>query len=97
MLLAVTGGELQWDRDSNDFTEGSTAISTPLRGRHRAEPLWVDLRRASTEEQLDVRNTRFRASMADLAAPIHGLERDELDAEDLREYRRARRVRQLRS
>jgi hypothetical protein len=93
VLLALTNGELRWDRTSGDFATTSTALPPQLQGRYGAEPLWVDLRWASTEAHLDVRNTRFRSAMADLAAPIYGLARDDLDAEDLHEYRRARRVR----
>ena len=32
-------------------------------------------------------NSRFRSAVADLAAPIHGIPKDELEGEDIRQHR----------
>ena len=44
------------------------------------------------QPDLDLRNTRFRDAIADLAAPIHGVAKDDLEGEDVRQHRRTRRV-----
>jgi len=93
ILLVLTDGELVWNRAGRDF-DRARSISLPpaLFGRFVDEPRHLDLRWARGEEQLDVRHTRFRSAIAELAAPIHGLARDELDAEDVRQHRRAIRL-----
>jgi hypothetical protein len=93
LLLALTEGELVWDDDANDWADSSTAVPAGLRGRLSAEPLWVDLRWARDVNDLTLRDTRFRAAVATLAAPVHGMSRDELEGEDVRAYRRFVRIR----
>jgi hypothetical protein len=58
-----------------DFTTESSAVPEALRGALADEPRHLDLRWARTETDLDLRNTRFRSSVADLAAPMHGVPR----------------------
>jgi WD40 repeat protein len=94
LFVVLTGGDCRWDDAAHDFDRAeSTAIPPPLFGRFRDEPLYVDLRWARHEAHVDLRDPRFRDAVADLAAPIHGVDRDEIDAADLREFRRARRFR----
>jgi len=94
LLIALTDGDCRWDGPKNDFDWARTnAVPGALRGRFAEEPLWVDLRWARTSTQLDLRNPEFRTAIAGLAAPIHGIPRDDLDAIDLHEHRKARRVR----
>ena len=94
ILLVLTDGELVWDDDVQDFsTERSSAIPAVLRGRFAAEPRHLDLRwRRGDEVQLDLRHPRFREAVTDLAAPIHGVPKDELENEDVRRQRRALRL-----
>src|SRR4029077_15210579 len=61
-----------------------------LRGAFRDEPRHLDVRWARSETDLDLRNSRFRSAVADLAAPMHGVAKDELEGEDIRQYRRER-------
>lgn len=93
LLLALTEGELAWDSEANDWTVESTAVPAGLRGRLTAEPLWVDFRWAKGETDLSLRDTRFRAAVATLAAPVHGMSLDELEGEDVRAHRKFVRIR----
>lgn len=94
LLLVLTGGELEWDDELGDFSASSTAVPPSLRGRYRAEPLFEDLRWARDTPDVSVRNPRFRSAVARLAAPIHGIPPDDLEGEDVRLRRRARRLAQ---
>jgi WD40 repeat protein len=92
ILPVVTDGTWEWDRDAGDFTASSTAVPPALRGALRDEPRHLDVRWARAETDLDLRNSRFRGAVADLAAPMHGVAKDELEGEDIRQHRRARRL-----
>jgi WD40 repeat protein len=92
MLPVVTDGVWEWDPVTDDFTAGSTAVPGALRGALIAEPRHLDLRWARDETDLDLRNSRFRDAVADLAAPMHGVDKDELEGEDVRQHRRTRRL-----
>jgi WD40 repeat protein len=91
LLTLLTGGELRWDEATEDFDWGRTSSVPPiLKGQFRAEPLWLDLRWASTAEDLSLRNPRFRDEIAGLAATLHGRPKDEIVGEDVRQHRRTR-------
>jgi WD40 repeat protein len=92
ILPVVTDGTWDWNRTLGDFTAGSSAVPEALRGALADEPRHLDLRWARTETDLDLRNTRFRSAVADLAAPMHGVAKDELEGEDIRQHRRTRRL-----
>ncbi len=92
MLPVLTDGTWEWDPAAGDFTAGSSAVPDALRGALRDEPRHLDVRWARSETDLDLRNSRFRSAVADLAAPMHGVAKDELEGEDIRQHRRARRL-----
>jgi len=92
ILPVVTDGEWRWDPDALDFTADSTAVPAALRGVFTEEPLYLDLRWARKDVHLSLRHTRFRDAIAQLAAPMHGVSKDELEGEDVRYHRRARRL-----
>ena len=92
LLPVVTDGTWEWDPGVDDFAAESSAVPEALRGALSAEPRHLDLRWARTETDLDLRNTRFRSAVADLAAPMHGVAKDELEGEDIRQHRRTRRL-----
>ncbi len=92
ILPVVTDGTWDWDGTLGDFSAGSSAVPEALRGALADEPRHLDLRWARTETDLDLRNTRFRSAVADLAAPMHGVAKDELEGEDIRQHRRTRRL-----
>ncbi|HET9517318.1 MAG TPA: TIR domain-containing protein, partial [Actinoplanes sp.] len=93
ILPVLTDGEWQWDPERGDFTEDSTAVPAALRGAFAEEPLYLDLRWARNDRQVSLRYSRFRDAIAQLAAPMHGLSKDELEGEDVRQHRRAQRLR----
>jgi WD40 repeat protein len=93
ILLVLTDGELVWDQTQSTFDPtGSTALPPTLLGTFAVEPRHLDLRWARGEEQLDLRHARFRPAVAELAAPIRNMARDELEAEDVRQHRRTVRL-----
>ncbi|MEV6306104.1 TIR domain-containing protein [Actinoplanes sp. NPDC051861] len=95
ILPVVTDGEWRWDAERGDLSADSTAAPDALRGVFSEEPLFLDLRWARDGRQLNLRDTRFRDAIAELAAPMHGVSKDELESEDLRQHRRARRLRRV--
>ena len=92
LLPVVTDGTWEWDPNLGDFVPESSAVPEALRGALAAEPRHLDLRWARTQTDLDLRNSGFRSAVADLAAPMHGVAKDELEGEDIRQHRRARRL-----
>ncbi len=93
-LIALTAGEIHWDHRRGDFDWArTTALPEQLRGWFAAEPLWVDLTWARSVTHLSPGNARFRDTVGTLAAAIHGIPKDDLDGEDLRQHRLATRLR----
>ncbi|MFI1990537.1 TIR domain-containing protein [Actinoplanes sp. NPDC020271] len=92
ILPVVTEGEWQWDAGTGDFTADSTAVPPALRGVFAEEPLFLDLRWARDDLHLSLQHVRFRDAIAQLAAPMHGMSKDDLEGEDVRQHRRARRL-----
>src|SRR5215467_11695034 len=88
ILLVVTDGTWKWDGTHLD----GTAVLPALRELFTDEPRHVDLRWAHEAEDVDLRNSRFRDAVAQLAAPMHGVPKDVLESEDVRLHRRARRT-----
>lgn len=95
LRLVLTGGDIVWDEAAGDFDAGrSTAIGVSLRGAFSEEPLWLDMRWARSEQDLDLRrNPRFKDDLATLAAPMHGISKEELVGADLDQFRRSTRLR----
>jgi WD40 repeat protein len=91
VLIALTDGELGWDDGRRDF-DSEAPVPPGLRDWFPSEPLWVDLRWARAERDVSMRNPRFRDAVGELAAPLHGLPKDELIGEDIRQHRRAVRL-----
>jgi len=93
ILPVLTDGELVWDAQAGRYDPvASTALPPALAAAIRTEPRHLDLRWARTDEQLGLRNASFRAAIADLAAPMHGVSREDLEGEDVRQHRRAMRL-----
>lgn len=88
LLIAVTDGELAWDNALGDFRSRDAMPLPPvLTGRFPVEPKWVDLRpyRAGA----GARDSRFIELGADFAAAIHGMPKEDLLSQEVRQQRRA--------
>ena len=89
ILPALTAGEWAWDSAKPVGLVGD-AVPERLAATITEEPRHLDLRWAHDETDLDLRNSGFRSAIADLAAPMHGIAKDDLEGEDIRQHRRAR-------
>ncbi len=93
ILPVLTDGDLVWDSAAGGYDLArSTALPPVLATAFVAEPRHLELRWAHTETQLDLRHAGFRAAIAGLGAPIHGVSLDELEGEDVRQHRRTMRI-----
>ncbi len=92
ILPVLTEGHWEWDAAAGDFTANSDAVPPALRGVFTDEPRHLDLRWARQEKQVDLHNSRFRNAVAELAAPLHGRSKDEIEGEDVRQHRRTVRI-----
>lgn len=91
MLIALTAGRLVWNEPARTFEMGDGFPLPPaLSGRFEAEPKWVDLT-AYREggSRASKRNPDFLTRAADLAAAIHGVPKEDLLSDELRQQRRA--------
>ena len=97
ILIVLTEGTIAWG-DGNegkdcDFDWSRTsALPQALKGVFKAEPLWVDLSFARSDEQLSTADPRFQQAVARLAAPLHGKSLDQIAGEEVRQHRRTRRI-----
>jgi WD40 repeat protein len=90
LLIGLTSGEIEWDRDTHDFNWSRTnAIPNNLSKRFMEEPLYIDFRTSKQNGKLTLGDKLFQNVIADLAAPIHGKKKSELVGEDRRNRRRA--------
>ena len=93
VLILVTNGEIKWDPTLNCFDSShTTALPMNLCARISQEPLWVDFRWARTQENLSLRDSRFRDVILDIASVLLKKPKESLDGEDVRIYRRNRRA-----
>ena len=91
IFIVVTAGEAVWDAAAGDFDyERSTALPDALRGLYRDEPLWIDLRFAHGQRDLSLKNPAFADAAATLAAALHGVPKETLIGEDIRQHRRTK-------
>jgi WD40 repeat protein len=94
MYIVLTSGELRWDDERGDWDwERTTSLPPAARGMFGHEPLWVDLSSVQTVRALDRSNPVLLNSVAQLAAPLRGVDKDTLVGEHITYYRRARRQR----
>jgi hypothetical protein len=94
LLIVQTDGDIAWDHHRNDFDWGkTTALPRRLSTVFADEPRWIDARWARTGAHASLRDPRFRDLLAELAAPLRGVPKDELIGEDIRQHRRLNRWR----
>lgn len=92
MLLVHVDGLVAWDTTRKDFSLTSNCVPPALRGRLTNEPRWVSLTWFHEPGSSGTSDARFQEIVADLAAPIRGIERDELVGEHVAQLRKARRL-----
>ena len=96
LLPVLTDGELVWDAAARDIDfVRSTAVPPSLKGVFAEEPRHLDLRWTKDQSSaiaLSLQNSQFKDAVADLAAPIHGVAKDDLVGEDIRQHRRTRTI-----
>ena len=94
LIICLTDGELTWAETGSRFLRpADVPLPTPLLDALHNEPLWVDLRwLRDVAGQPSIGDPRFRTAVADIAAPIHGLPKDALIGEDVRQHRRTVRL-----
>lgn len=95
ILLVHDEGTLAWDRVRNDFSAATDCVPAPLRGAFREEPRWSDLSWFDAPGSSGAADPRFKEKVADLAAAIRGVPRDELLGEDVAQHRRSWRLAKL--
>jgi WD40 repeat protein len=92
VLIVITGGQVVWSNAAADFDwANTTALPPVLQGAFHLEPFYIDVSWAHQEQQF-LHDARFRDAILDLAAPLHGRPKDDLDSEDLRQHRRTLRI-----
>ena len=93
LLIALTEGEIAWDDSTGHVDrERTTALPSSLDTAFASEPFWIDLRFARAQSDVSLRQPDFRNAVADLAAPIHGRDKDTLLGDDISQHRRAMRL-----
>lgn len=92
ILCVLSSGTWQWDSQAADFTEESTAVPSALRGVLGDEPRYVDLRWTQGQVNFNLQDVRFHNAVAEIAAAVRGLAKDDVVGEDLRQHRRTRRL-----
>ncbi len=92
LLVVLTGGEFAWAEDTGHGDEALVALPPALRGAFVEEPRWVDLRWLRDVGQVDQSNPRLRECVADVAAAVREVEKDELVGEHISQHRRTMRL-----
>ncbi|TCB97303.1 TIR domain-containing protein [Micromonospora zingiberis] len=89
LLIAITNGtdgKIVWDATTKTFHEGMTCIPPALHGRLPEQPRCIDLREVRSEN-FSAQDPRFKERVAELAAPLHGIAKDDLIGADIRQHR----------
>jgi hypothetical protein len=88
VLIAVTDGDLVWDREAGDFRwDEGVPLPRVLTGQFKAEPRWVDL--SKYRIRAEIGDADFTGLAADFAAAIRGLPKEDLLSQEVRQQRRA--------
>ena len=91
LLIALTDGALTWDGAAGDFGwAAATPLPAALKGAFASEPKWVDL--GAYRGGAAPRDARFQELGADFAVAIHGMPKEDLLSQEVRQQRRALRL-----
>jgi len=93
LLIVLTDGAIAWNGAAQDFNwETTTAIPSCLKGMFPTEPLYADFRAAKSNGKYLDSDKDYRNALLDVAAPLLGRPKDDLDGEDIRLHRKAQRT-----
>ena len=93
LVICLTDGVILWDNKAGDFDwEKTNAIPPSLKGAFPSEPLYADFRAAKAANNYSNSDPVFRDALLDVAAPLLGRPKDDLDGEDIRLHRKAERT-----
>jgi WD40 repeat protein len=93
LVVCLTDGVILWDNKAADFDWRKTnAIPPSLKGVFPSEPLYADFRAAKAANKYSNSDPAFRDALLDVAAPLMGRPKDDLDGEDIRFHRKAERT-----
>ena len=88
LLILVTDGDIFWDASADDFAwPSSSALPENLKGVFSEEPLYVDLRGVKTKHDLNLSNSIFLNAVADIAATLRHIPKEDIVGEDVRQHR----------
>ena len=86
VYIALTDGGLDWDTAAGDFRwSETTPLPTVLKNRFAVEPRWIDLR--PYRDGGAPKGVEFMGLGADFAAAIHGIPKEDLLSEEVRQQR----------
>jgi WD40 repeat protein len=91
LLVVLTEGEFAW-ADTGNGDGARAALPPALRGAFVETPRWVDLRWLHDVDQVDQSNPRLRECVADVAAAVREVAKDELVGEHIHQHRRTVRL-----
>lgn len=93
LIVGLTDGNIAWDNGAGDFDWNvTTALPSSLKGVFPDEPLYADFRAAKANGKYADSDPAYRGALLDVAAPLLGRSKDDLDGEDIRLHRRALRT-----
>lgn len=93
LIVLEEGADIVWDPVAGDFDlERTDALPPAIAGAFVHEPRWIDLRWYEQPGSLGAKDPRWSERVADVAAAVRGVERDELIGENVRQHRLARRL-----
>jgi TIR domain len=91
LLIVLADGSLAWDQASGNFDTGeSSALPPALLGAFAEEPRWVTVA-PSASGNPEPGEVEMRETVVDVAAAIHGVHKEELEGEAVRERQRTKR------
>ena len=89
LLVVLAAGRLRWSRVTGDFDWDETdALPRSAVGGFRNEPKHVDVSWAKSPTEIDIRDPRFYEVILDLAATLHGKDKDAMGGDDIRQHRK---------
>jgi WD40 repeat protein len=93
LLLVLTDGDIVWNDKAGDFDWDRTdALPSVLSGVYKFEPLYVDLRWAKKRKYAHKEKLQFQDAIASLAAPLRGMQKDEIFNRETRLQKIAKRL-----